>query len=108
MTTYIPHLTLPGFVFANPAVSILLPIAAGTAVGFATSPKNTQKKYLELRQPPFRPPPWVFGPAWTILYGLMGYSAYQAWTTGMDSFDAKKVLLTKVRRPPSTTLSSLC
>jgi benzodiazapine receptor len=33
---------------------------------------------------------------WTLLYGLMGYAAHRAWTTGMGSFDAKKVLLTKV------------
>ena len=35
MTTYIPSLTLPGQVFANPAASILLPIALGTGIGFA-------------------------------------------------------------------------
>jgi translocator protein len=35
MTTYIPRLTLPSAVFENPAVSILLPIALGTAVGFS-------------------------------------------------------------------------
>lgn len=37
MTTYIPSLTFPSFVFQNPAVSILLPIISGTAVGFAIS-----------------------------------------------------------------------
>lgn len=36
MTTYIPNLTLPSFFFNNPAASILLPIALGTAVGFGT------------------------------------------------------------------------
>ncbi len=35
MTTFIPSLTLPAAVFANPAASILLPIALGTAVGFS-------------------------------------------------------------------------
>ncbi|KAF2768910.1 putative translocator protein like protein [Teratosphaeria nubilosa] len=95
MTSHIPSLTLPGSVFANAAASILLPIGLGTAVGFSTRPKETQSRYIALRQPPFRPPPWLFGPAWTLLYGLMGFSAYRAWTTGMNSFDAKKVLLTK-------------
>ncbi|KAK4507860.1 hypothetical protein PRZ48_001595 [Zasmidium cellare] len=95
MTTYIPSLTLPAFVFEQPAAAILLPIAAGTAVGFSISPKETQKTYLDLRQPPLRPPPWVFGPVWTALYGAMGYAAYRAWTTGMNSFDARKVILAK-------------
>lgn len=96
MTTYIPSLTLPSFIFDNPAASILIPVAAGTAIGFSTRPSQTQNTYLALRQPPLRPPPWIFGPMWTALYGLMGYSAYRAWNTGMNSFDAKKVLLTKV------------
>ncbi len=34
MTTYIPGLTLPEQVFAQPASSILLPIMLGTGVGF--------------------------------------------------------------------------
>lgn len=34
MTTYIPSLTLPGQVFANPASSILLPVALGAGIGF--------------------------------------------------------------------------
>jgi len=79
MTTYIPALTLPSQVFANPAVSILLPVAIGGAVGYATAPKHTDHHYLALKQPPYRPSPKVFGPAWTLLYGLMGYSAYRVY-----------------------------
>lgn len=97
MTTYIPSLTLPSAVFSNAAVSILLPMIAGPAIGYATQPpREVQDNYLALRQPPLRPPPWLFGPVWTILYGLMGYAATRAWTTGMDSFDARKVMLAKV------------
>ncbi|CAC9891845.1 unnamed protein product [Aureobasidium pullulans] len=102
MASYIPHLTLPSFIFEKPAVSVLLPVALGTAVGYSTRRElthalqtSTQKTYLALRQPPLRPPPWVFGPVWTLLYGAMGYAAFRAWSTAMDSFDAKKVLLAK-------------
>jgi hypothetical protein len=45
MTTYIPSITLPAMVFQNPAASILLPIALGTAVGFSVQ-----------REPPLPPP----------------------------------------------------
>ena len=40
---------------------------------------------MALKQPPLRPPPWVFGPVWTVLYAMMGYAAYRAYDTGMDS-----------------------
>jgi len=96
MTTFIPSLTLPAVLFQSPAASILFPIALGTAVGFSVSPKETQKTYLALKQPPYRPPPQVFGPAWTLLYGLMGYSAYRAYSTGMaPTASLDKHLLTK-------------
>jgi len=93
MTTFIPSLTLPAAIFANPAASILFPIALGTAVGFSVRPKETQKTYLALKQPPYRPPPYVFGPAWTALYGLMGFAAYRAYDTGMSPFATTSQLL---------------
>jgi hypothetical protein len=40
MTTFIPSLTIPAAVFANPAASILLPIALGSAVGWTVSRKS--------------------------------------------------------------------
>ncbi|APA05810.1 hypothetical protein sscle_01g005800 [Sclerotinia sclerotiorum 1980 UF-70] len=96
MTTFIPSLTLPASIFANPTASILLPVTLGTAVGFAVSPKKTQKTYMALKQPPYRPPPYIFGPAWTLLYGLMGFSAYRAYSTGMNPLaSTEKHLLTK-------------
>ncbi|ORY65970.1 TspO/MBR-related protein [Pseudomassariella vexata] len=84
MTTYIPQITIPHAVFANPAASVLLPIALGTGVGFSTRPKDTQNSYMLMKQPPLRPPPYVFGPVWTLLYGLMGYAAHRAITAGMN------------------------
>ena len=34
MTTYIPSLTLPAQVFAQPALSILLPVGVGLSIGY--------------------------------------------------------------------------
>jgi translocator protein len=43
-----------------------------------------------MKQPPFRPPPYVFGPAWTVLYGLMGYAAHRAVTrASLPSFASR-------------------
>lgn len=83
MTTFHPTLALPTALFASPASSILLPIALGTFVGYSVRPKRTQTTYASLRQPPFRPPPWLFGPAWTVLYGLMGYASHRAYTAAL-------------------------
>ena len=37
MTTFIPNLTFPAQVFSTPAISILLPVVLGAAVGYSVS-----------------------------------------------------------------------
>lgn len=38
--------------------------------------------YYGLEQPWFKPPDWAFGPAWTILFALIAWSAVSAWRAG--------------------------
>ncbi len=35
--------------------------------------------YQSLAQPPLTPPGWLFAPVWTVLYALMGLSAWLIW-----------------------------
>ncbi|WP_372372377.1 TspO/MBR family protein [Xanthomonas sp. NCPPB 1638] len=35
--------------------------------------------YAELLRPAWAPPGWLFGPVWTVLYGMMAVSAWLVW-----------------------------
>lgn len=49
---------------------------------------------MSLAQPPLSPPTWVFGPVWTLLYGLMGYAAHRAWTIGTSPLNSTETIRT--------------
>jgi len=56
-------------------VCLLLTEALGVLGGlFNVNTLNTW--YVELVKSPLNPPSWVFGPAWTILFALMGIALY--------------------------------
>jgi len=38
--------------------------------------------YVALSKPSWNPPPWIFGPAWTLLYTLMAVAAWRVWQQG--------------------------
>jgi translocator protein len=54
-------------------------LTAGSALLGARASSADQRWYRRLRKPGFTPPPWVFGPMWTGLYGLMSLSAWRVW-----------------------------
>lgn len=64
--------------FRKLVVSLLLPFAAAAIGSYFTFPA-IGSWYQTLNKPVFSPPNWVFGPAWTILYILMGMSFYLIW-----------------------------
>ena len=49
----------------------LLCLGLGTVSGLSTV-GGSDAWYQALTKPPGTPPPWVFGPVWTVLYLLMG------------------------------------
>lgn len=40
--------------------------------------------YYELRQPPWKPPDWLFGPAWSVIFFCIACAAVVAWRRAPD------------------------
>ena len=55
---------------------------AAAAVGTATQGGDVGGTYLALDPPAWAPPPWLFGPVWTVLYALIGVAGWWVWRVG--------------------------
>lgn len=64
-----PWLGLLGWMGVCTLTSIIGALASVDAPGF----------YAQLVQPPWSPPAWLFGPAWTLLFLLMSVAAWRIW-----------------------------
>lgn len=58
-------------------VSLLISLGIGGLASFLT--RNSMDIYQDIVLPSFAPPSWLFPVAWTILYVLMGISAYMIY-----------------------------
>lgn len=61
--------------------SLIISLGVGGLAAFFT--RNSMEVYMELNRPPLSPPPVVFPIVWTVLYILMGISAYRIYLSDM-------------------------
>lgn len=78
--------------FLKLITSILICQLVGFAGSFFTIP-SISTWYKTLEKPSFTPPNWVFGPAWTMLFLLMGISLFLVWTKGLKKKNVKNALI---------------
>ena len=72
-------------------ISIIVAEVAGSIGSIFTMP-SLPTWYASLAKPWFTPPNWVFAPVWTILFALMGISAWIIWDKGLDKKGIKEAL----------------
>jgi benzodiazapine receptor len=75
-------------------IFVAIVLGIGITIGLYNLPGEW---YQSLTKPPFNPPNWVFGPAWSILYILIGIAGARTWlrepgATGMLLWFGQMVL----------------
>lgn len=69
--------------FDHYLVFILLALGGGLLIGLMTP---SGEWYASLAKPWFTPPSWLFGPAWTILYFLVGIAGARTFERRRNSW----------------------
>jgi tryptophan-rich sensory protein len=63
-------------------VGLVIAIAVcflAAAIGGVATTSSVNGWYAQINKPSWNPPDWIFGPVWTILYLMMGASAWLVW-----------------------------
>jgi len=77
--------------FFKALLSIFICEVVGLIGSFFTFPAISGW-YAKLNKPSFSPPNWLFGPVWTLLYAMMGFSAFLIWQAGVEKRGVKNAL----------------
>jgi len=59
-------------------LAVLLCLTVGAAGSLVTATSVTTW-YPLLEKPPWTPPAWLFGPAWTLFYLMMAFAVWRVW-----------------------------
>lgn len=72
-------------------VSVCLAVGA---VGALTTASSVDTWYEDIQKPGWTPPDGVFGPVWTLLYVMMGVSAWLVWDSSHAQGTQRRLALT--------------
>ena len=73
------------------AAFLLVAFAAG-GIGAVGQGAEVGPRYLALQRPSWAPPPWLFGPVWSVLYAAIGVADWRVWRAAR-SFGAARFAL---------------
>lgn len=59
-------------------------VAAFAVAGLGASLTDLGPWYYALKQPAWKPPDWLFGPAWTLIFSLAAAAGVVAWRRAPD------------------------
>ena len=71
-------------------ISLLISLGVGALSGFLT--KDSMKTFESLVKPALSPPGFIFPIVWTLLFVLMGVSAYLVWTSDAPRIQKQRAL----------------
>ena len=69
-------------------ILLVAPIIMGMGSGYFVSRKKIPKV-----KSPYKPPSWLFGVVWPLLYLLLGYSSYIIWNSSVVDIKTKTLYL---------------
>jgi len=88
------------------AVSIVTCLIVGASGAFVTA-MSVRDWYPYIQKPSWTPPSAVFGPVWTVLYLLMGVSAWLIWRDSVGSARRTALLIFAIQLVLNGTWSLL-
>jgi tryptophan-rich sensory protein len=77
-------------------IALATPLLLGFLSGIVTK-DSIPLWFNQLNKPWFNPPSWLFGPVWTILYIMMGYSSYLIYLHLPDRQAKKGIMIYSVQ-----------
>lgn len=67
-------------------------VAATTVAALGAFITDLDQWYYHLAEPAWKPPDWLFGPAWTLIFTLAALSGYLSWITSPRSPNTARIL----------------